>query len=265
LSVVLACCGWAYADWRGPFYPVDAAPADTLSLYAQAFAAVEVDSTFYGPPADSTVRAWNEKTPPHFRFSLKVPQIVTHEKKLRGADGDFEEFVATTAALGRKRGPLVLQFPRFSRADFEHAGEFLDLLDAFLGKTDRSVRLAVEVRNAAWFGDPLLDLLRDHAAAAVLSDQLGPVPDEGAIARLVTSDFAYVRLLGHRARIEAVTKTWDRTVVDRTLELRKWASFLKALEAAFPDVGVWVAANNHYSGHAPDAVRRLAAILDAKA
>jgi uncharacterized protein YecE (DUF72 family) len=264
-NLVVGCCGWAYNDWRGPFYPVATASADYLSLYAQSFGTVEVDSTFYGPPTEATVRTWEERTPEHFRFALKVPQVVTHEKKLRDAHGDFEDFLATTGALGRKRGPLLLQFPRFSRADFEDAAEFLRVLDAFLEGVDRSVRLAVEVRNERWFDDPLLDLLRDHAAAVALTDQLGGGPPAGAPSRFVTSDFAYVRLLGNRRRIEAVTKTWDATVIDRTPELRTWAEFLVHTMAALPDLGVWVYANNHFSGHAPAAARTLAAILDAKA
>jgi uncharacterized protein YecE (DUF72 family) len=263
-NLVVGCCGWAYGDWRGSFYPLDAGSGDYLQVYSQAFHAVEVDSTFYGPPAESTVLAWNAKTPDGFRFALKVPQIVTHEKKLRGAEGDFEEFVATTAALGGKRGPLLLQFPRFARSDFEDASEFLRALDAFLDKADKSVRIAVEVRNEPWFDDAFLDLLRDHGAAAAITDQVGPRPTPEAVGRLVTADFAYVRLLGNRPDIEAITKTWGATVIDRTTELRGWAEFIAAMTRAFPDVGVSVFANNHYSGHAPAAVRRLLAILDAK-
>ena len=81
----------------------------------------------------------------------------------------------------------------------------------------------------------------------------------------MTSDFAYVRLLGNRHRIEAITKTWGETVIDRTPELRDWAAFLVDAMPALPDVAVWVFANNHLSGHAPAAARRLAAILDAGA
>ena len=36
---------------------------------------------------------------------------------------------------------------------------------------------------------------------------------------VVTSDFVYVRLLGDRYAIEEVTKTWDKTVVDRSREI----------------------------------------------
>jgi uncharacterized protein YecE (DUF72 family) len=82
---------------------------------------------------------------------------------------------------------------------------------------------------------------------------------------MITSDFTYVRLLGDRSGIEQITTTWGADVIDRTGELRTWADFLEGLARALPDVGAWVFANNHYSGHAPAAVRRLAAILDVEA
>jgi uncharacterized protein YecE (DUF72 family) len=264
-ALQIGCCGWNYKDWRGPFYPVDAAADEQLGLYAQAFRTVEVDSTFYGPPAEATVLAWKERTPEHFRFALKVPQSITHEKRLEGATAEFDEFVGTTAALGAKRGPLVLQFPRFSATDFESSAEFLRVLDAFLAVVDRSLRVAVEIRNPRWFDDDLLDLLRDHGAAAVLTDQLARGVPQGGASRLITADFAYVRLLGDRRRIEAITKTWGETVVDRTEELRGWAAFLIESMQALPDVAIWVYLNNHLSGHAPAAARRLAAILQARA
>ena len=262
-SLRIGCCGWNYKDWRGTFYPLDAASDQQLRLYSQAFSSVEVDSTFYGPPAEATVLQWNERTPDHFRFALKIPQVITHEKKLVDASAEMDEFLATTSLLGMKRGPLLLQFPRFSRADFDDGPEFLRSLDAFLGGIDRSVRIAVEIRNERWFDDAFLDLLRDHGAAAAVTDQIAAGSPPGGPERLMTSDFAYVRLLGNRRKIEALTTSWGQTVIDRTAELRGWAGFLVEAMRALPDVGIWVYLNNHLSGHAPAAARRLAAILDA--
>jgi hypothetical protein len=37
---------------------------------------------------------------------------------------------------------------------------------------------------------------------------------------LVTTDFVYVRWLGDRKGIEALTTTWDKTAIDRTEDLR---------------------------------------------
>ena len=55
---------------------------DFLRHYSTQFQTVEIDSTFYGTPAASTVTSWNERTPQDFIFAVKVPQVITHEKVL---------------------------------------------------------------------------------------------------------------------------------------------------------------------------------------
>ncbi|HEX8431134.1 MAG TPA: DUF72 domain-containing protein, partial [Longimicrobium sp.] len=77
--------GWNYAAWVGPFYPDGTRAPDFLATYARAFDTVEVDSTFYAVPAAKTVKRWAERTPDGFIFALKMPQEVTHERRLVGA------------------------------------------------------------------------------------------------------------------------------------------------------------------------------------
>ena len=52
----------------------------------------------------------------NFVFSLKVPQVITHEKVLVNCDIELKQFVDTMGILGNKLGPMVLQFPFFNRA-----------------------------------------------------------------------------------------------------------------------------------------------------
>src|SRR5690242_12347520 len=87
--------GWNYSAWVGPFYPEGTRPADFLSTYARAFSTVEVDSTFYAIPAVKTVRGWANRTPADFLFSLKLPQEITHERRLRGVDELAKQFFDT--------------------------------------------------------------------------------------------------------------------------------------------------------------------------
>src|SRR3954470_13370708 len=75
--------GWNYDAWVGPFYPEGTKPADFLGVYARAFDAVEVDSTFYATPPSKTIRGWAQRTPPNFVFSLKLPQEITHVRRFR--------------------------------------------------------------------------------------------------------------------------------------------------------------------------------------
>jgi uncharacterized protein YecE (DUF72 family) len=71
----------------------------------------------------------------------------------------------------------------------------------------------------------------------------------------ITAGFTYVRWLGDRKDIEARTKVWNKTILDRTTELTEWADVLKKLK-----IPIYVYANNHYAGYVPDTLelfRRL--------
>src|SRR3954466_15124497 len=102
--------GWNYDAWIGPFYPPGTRVSEFLSVYSRAFDTVEVDSTFYATPAPKTVGGWAGRTPADFVFSLKMPQEITHERKLRGADDLLAEFLARARELGPKLGPILIQF-----------------------------------------------------------------------------------------------------------------------------------------------------------
>jgi len=58
------------------------------------------------------------ETPEGFIFSVKVPQVITHEKVLDDCDADLKEFLDTMGILGPKLGPIVFQFPFFNRGVF---------------------------------------------------------------------------------------------------------------------------------------------------
>src|SRR5690349_5759313 len=92
--------GWNYEGWVGPFYPAGTRPSDYLPVYARAFDTVEVDSTFYAVPAETTFAQWAKRTPPGFVFSLKLPQQVTHVERLRDTAGVVQLFFERAAVLG---------------------------------------------------------------------------------------------------------------------------------------------------------------------
>src|SRR5690349_14814711 len=100
--------GWNYDAWVGPFYPVGTRPADFLSVYSRAFDTVEVDSTFYAIPPSKTVRGWADRTPAGFTFALKMPQEVTHERRLRDAADIAKALFDRARELDDKRGPILL-------------------------------------------------------------------------------------------------------------------------------------------------------------
>lgn len=113
-----------------------------------------------------------------------------------------------------------MQFPYFNEPDLS-ADDFLARLRSFLKRLESTtVRLAIEIRNKAWLDQKFADLLRLHQVALVLQDQEWmPRPDQLKF-DYVTTDFAYIRLLGDRKGIERQTKVWDRVIVDRSAELQ---------------------------------------------
>jgi uncharacterized protein YecE (DUF72 family) len=230
-------------------------PADYLAFYAERFHTVEVDSTFYACPAERTVENWNARTPEGFVFSVKVPQTITHDKVLVDCDAELAEFLETMSILGPKLGPIVFQFPFFTRSVFRDRHTFTDRLIPFLRKLPAGRKFAVEIRNRDWLNAELANLLRDHRIALVLQDRSWmPSPSE-LKSDPITTDWTYIRWLGDRKSIEELTTTWDKTVVDRTQELSSWVDFCYQIRKR--GVLVYAYANNHYAGHAPATIEQF--------
>jgi len=260
-------------DWVGPFYPVGCKPGDFLSHYATVFDTVEIDASYYAIPSKAMVDAWVRKTPDDFKISLKFPQSIVHAGKGTQPDAetllteavyaDRDLFLETVERLGGRLHTLLLQFPYFSKQAFDDADAFHERLDDFLAELPTEFRYAVEIRNRSWLTPEFAHLLRSHSAALVLVDQ-GWMPHGDEVEdrfSVVTSDQAYVRLLGDRKEIEAITQAWDTEVIDRRERLQRWAAFLvRMLRRGLPTV---VYVNNHYAGHAPTTVRRLAKMFEA--
>jgi uncharacterized protein YecE (DUF72 family) len=259
--ILIGCSGWSYPDWEGPFYPHSTDPSDYLAYYADRFPVVEVDSSFYRRPTPRMVRTWYHRTPPDFRFALKVPRVITHQKQLRDCAEEVDGFVSSVQPLGEKLCCALLQMGYFNREAFGSLGEFLPILDEFLAAWPHtSVPLAVETRNPRWVGEALAGVLRKHQTALTLTEQKWmPTPAEVA-SRIdpVTGPLAFVRLIGDRQAIEKVTSTWDKTVVDRSTELAATAEVIRPIARRVP---VLVFANNHYAGHSPETARELRGLL----
>jgi len=250
--------------WEKTFYPNGMQARDYLSFYATQFDALEVDATFYGIPAISTVKGWYAKTPDNFLFALKAPQEITHERFLVDAGPVLSEFLRATEPLGEKLAVILLQFPYFHKNAFPSPADFLSRLKPFLEKLPAEPRFALEIRNKYWLVPPLYDLLRKHKIALALIDHpwMPPARQWLSNADSLTTDFTYIRWLGDRKAIEELTKTWDKTIVDRTKELQDWVetcrNFLKR------KIRVFAFANNHYAGHAPDTLHLFEKLMEEK-
>ncbi len=263
-EIRLGTSSFTAAGWNGSFYPKGTKSADRLAFYAEHFDTVEIDSTFYACPSPQTVKGWESRTPAGFVFSVKVPQVITHEKVLVDCDAEFEPFVDTMGWLGGKLGPMVLQFPFFERSAFRTQNEFLDRLIPFLRRLPQGYKFAVEIRNKDWLDSQFAGVLRDFAVALVLQDQSRMPPPSELSARFnpITAEWTYIRWLGDRKGIERIATTWDKPVLDRTNEMKIWVDV--CYETVRRGVKVFGYANNHYAGHAPAIIRQFHDLWAAK-
>jgi len=256
-GIFLGTSGFTANGWAGSFYPRGMKPSEYLSFYAKTFRSVEIDSTYYGPPSAATVEGWYDRTPADFVFSAKVPQTITHEKLLVNCQAEFSEFLDRIGGLKEKLGPLLLQFPKFSKFEFKSSSDFINRLAAFLDNSPKQHKLAVEIRNPLWLNDKLLQALRERNVAFAITDtsfMLRPWELKKPL-DLITSDFAYVRWLGDRKHIERITTSWDKSVIDRTADLRSWATLCRQIVAERKTKHLFLFGNNHYQGHAPDTLK----------
>jgi uncharacterized protein YecE (DUF72 family) len=139
--------GWDYPDWQGVVYPSGLKGADRLTFLAAWFGAVEINVTFYRPIKPDYARRWLEavQETPEFRFTAKVWQVFTHERRLPEAEvAQFREGLAPLLA-GGKLGVLLAQFP-YSFHNTEENRRYLVELQSAL----QPFPLAVEVRHRSW-------------------------------------------------------------------------------------------------------------------
>ncbi|HEX6873845.1 MAG TPA: DUF72 domain-containing protein, partial [Micromonosporaceae bacterium] len=201
--------GWQYADWRGAFYPARLPQPQWLEHYAGEFAVVEVNNAFYRLPQRSTFASWRERTPPEFRFAVKVSRYLTHIRRLSEPAEPVARFVASATGLGEKLGPVLLQLPPTLRAD-------IGRLAATLAQFPASVRVVVEPRHPSWWTEQTRQVLAEHGAALCWADRRGrPVTPLWR-----TADFGYLRLHEGRARPaprygRQALDTWLTRLVDR--------------------------------------------------
>ena len=99
MRVLSGTSGFSYKEWRGSFYPEDAAPNDLLRLYAERLPAVEINNTFYRLPKTSVIETWASQVPPDFRFSIKASRRITHFKRLKETESELRKLKRMYADL----------------------------------------------------------------------------------------------------------------------------------------------------------------------
>ncbi|MCO5157108.1 MAG: DUF72 domain-containing protein [Aquamicrobium sp.] len=159
---VIATAAWSIPRTVAAAFPEE---GSGLARYAAVFDGVEVNSTFYRRHKASTFERWAEATPDGFRFAVKIPKAITHERAMEDIREPFATFLQDIAALGGKRGPLLCQLPpslRFDPERFEAAFDTMRDLD--------QGPLVIEVRHRCWASAQALALLERYSIDRVLAD-----------------------------------------------------------------------------------------------
>lgn len=193
--------GFQYPEWKGKFYPEDLPAKGMLPFYAGPFASTEINYSFRRIPSEQTLSTWDAATPPHFKFSFKAPQRITHFARLVDCTDILEAFHNALLTIKPKLGVVLFQLP----PQFEKDG---GRLEAFLEIIPPRFKSAFEFRHVSWFDDQVFSILREHNAALCLAES-----EDLATPPTSTADFGYLRL-----RREDYTPA----------QLKQWATFIRS-------------------------------------
>jgi uncharacterized protein YecE (DUF72 family) len=159
-----------------------------LEHYAALFDAVEINSSFYRPHRRATYERWSQSVPESFRFSVKLPRMITHELGLANCRGETVSFMQGVRGLKQKLAVLLVQLPPGVMFEESVASEFFDVL-----RQETSAHLVCEARSRSWFVDEATALFEAYGISRVVAD---PVPAGCESAVQTAARFAYFRLHG---------------------------------------------------------------------
>lgn len=250
---LIGCSGWNYGDtpdnggWTKVFYPDK--ETKRLRYYSQFFNTAEMDASFYekfySHMTKGTFIGMTKATPEKFQFSVKVPEIITHVKRMdvkKGAMISFEEFLDKISPLKRanKLGAILFQLPpSFTVNDFKNIEQFLDRLP-----TNGSYDYAIEFRNPSWGTEGPWEMLKHYNIAAVMTDS--PAKENLQFLSdviITTANHSFIRFHGRNTK----GHYWYNYLYSEQ-ELRPWVEKVKQIKEQTKTLRIYF--NNHYGGKA---------------
>ena len=294
--VLVGTCSWTDPTLlKSGWYPPEVkTPEKRLQFYAGQFPIVEVDSSYYGIPAEEVVGLWVERTPPAFVFDVKAFSLFTrHPTRVRVLPKDIRETLPPAlvekASIYEKDLPQELTkelFRRFEQAllPLDSAGKLGLVLFQFPewffpGSDSREYilacqqslpqyRLAVEFRNGTWLNeknrDRTLDFLKEHNLVYACVDE--PQGFRSSVPPLAeaTSDIGLVRFHGRNR------ENWERkglSAAERfqylypAAELEEWGPRVQQLASRTRQLHVLF--NNCYADYGMRNARDMQAVVKA--
>lgn len=216
--ILVGTSGYNYPEWKGSFYPADLAAAKMLPYYAARFQTVEINYTFYRMPTAALVAGWARQVPDGFRFTLKAPRRITHDRRLRDVGDLVRGFCTAASELGPKLGALLFQLPPTFKRD-------LDLFDAFLDTLPPKVTAAFEFRHDSWHDESVFERLRARNLALCFADS-----ESRSTPQIGTADYSYFRLRDEGYQ-DADIDRWTRTAQELAADGRDVFVYFKHEDA----------------------------------
>lgn len=211
-----------------------------MQRYSARFPAVEINSSFYRPHRPATYAKWADSVGPDFRFSVKVPKQITHDRRLHDCEGLVDEFLGQCSQLGEKLGCLLIQLPPSLAFDNTQAERFFEALrDRYQGPA------VLEPRHPSWLAPQAMAMLENERIGRVAAD---PSPLSGGDRPAGWPGIRYYRLHGSpRIYYSPYEETW----------LKQLAHQLKSAA----DTPTWCIFDNTASGAATSDALRLMELM----
>jgi uncharacterized protein YecE (DUF72 family) len=246
-TIVCGTCGYDYPEWRDIFYPAGMDRKNFLSYYASKFTALEVNFTYYRMPTEYQFRAMMEKTEQKLLFSIKAPQVFTHDI-LETWEQDVVRFRAALLPLlnAGVLSAVLFQFPQSFHYTPDNRKYLSKLLDSF-----PDTPKVVEFRHNEWFSDRVYEGLSKRSIGLCMCDmpQLKALP---SFIPIVTGNIGYIRFHGRNSN------NWYNASGENGSSRYEYLYSKDELQSFIPDINkmnekakiVHVFFNNHPKGGA---------------
>jgi uncharacterized protein YecE (DUF72 family) len=186
------------AGWSVPACYRAVEPAGSqLQHYARYFDCVEINSSFRKSHRLATFARWADSVPAEFRFSAKLPKVITHERRLVGCEQEVTQFCTALTGLREKLALLLVQLPPSLEFDASALESSFSLL-----RNSSSAAIVCEARHASWFDRNADRLFSALGITRVLADPpiAGSPIDAALQTAIAAGQFSYLRLHGQPRR-----------------------------------------------------------------
>lgn len=263
MEIYLGTGGYTNEDWVGLLYPPETKKEEWLSIYAQTFNAVELNSSFYNIPGLKAFAGMLKRSEGRVHWAVKIHQRMTHERN--ATEDDYQRLFESVAPLREAGvlGPFLAQFPQSFHRTPENRKYVAALAQRFADPALAPGGLAVEFRHASWDNEEVREAF--HKAGLIwVSTDYPPLPGLPKNELHLTGEIAYIRLSGRNKEkwYEGRDQSERHDYRYSEEELRFWVHALQEALEHQTLTQVWFIFNNTTKGHALANLEMLKELLE---